>query len=129
MAKYKIVKDIGNDTQAILYIDGNMAIPRDGGNRDYINFLKEVAVQGIDIVEGVDIVDPDYETLRTGIDGYLPIGEQLDILTKDGLEALQAVNIAVKEKFPKTITGSTSIDALPDWLQKDIEEQKNSATS
>ena len=27
---------------------------------------------------------------------YLPIAEQLDILTKDGLEALQTINLAVK---------------------------------
>jgi len=34
---------------------------------------------------------------------YLPIAEQLDILTKDGLEALQTINLAVKSAVPKVL--------------------------
>jgi hypothetical protein len=42
---------------------------------------------------------------------YLPIAEQLDILTKDGLEALQEVNLAVKASVPKVLPVQADEDA------------------
>jgi len=42
---------------------------------------------------------------------YLPITEQLDILTKDGLEALQTINLAVKASVPKVLPVQADEDA------------------
>ncbi len=42
---------------------------------------------------------------------YLPIAEQLDILTKDGLEALQTINLAVKASVPKVLPVQVDEDA------------------
>ena len=42
---------------------------------------------------------------------YLPIAEQLDILTKEGLEALQEVNMAVKASVPKVLPVQADQDA------------------
>ena len=42
---------------------------------------------------------------------YLPITEQLDILTKDGLEALQTINLAVKAEVPKVLPVQADEDA------------------
>jgi len=42
---------------------------------------------------------------------YLPIAEQLDILTKDGLEALQTINLAVKASVPKVLPVQADEDA------------------
>ena len=42
---------------------------------------------------------------------YLPIAEQLDILTKDGLEALQTINLAVKTATPKVLPVQADEDA------------------
>ena len=43
---------------------------------------------------------------------YLPIAEQLDILTKDGLEALQTINLAVKASVPKVLPVQSDQDAF-----------------
>jgi hypothetical protein len=43
---------------------------------------------------------------------YLPIAEQLDILTKDGLEALQTINLAVKASVPKVLPVQADEDAF-----------------
>ncbi len=92
------------------------SLPKTPGNRDYQQFLEDIKEYGSGIVEGADIVEPDYVALRTGPEGYLPIPDQMDILTKDGFTALQAVNQAVKDKYPKTITGGISIAPLPEWV-------------
>ncbi len=91
-------------------------IPKAPGNRDYTQFLDDIKEHGTNIVEGADVVELDYSTLRTGPDGYLPMDKQMEILTESGVEALQAANNAIKEKFPKTITGGKSIAPLPDWV-------------
>ncbi|MCP3943906.1 MAG: hypothetical protein GY710_20835 [Desulfobacteraceae bacterium] len=108
---YKIQND-----DIIVRLSNNAAIPKAPGNKDYNQFIADIKAHGTDIVEGADIIEPDYIALRTGPEGYAPTSEQLDILTKQGVEALQAVNNAVKEKYPKTITGGVSIAPLPDWI-------------
>ncbi len=91
-------------------------IPKTPGNRDYAQLLADIKEHGTGIVEGADVIEPDYVTLRTGPDGYTTLAEQMDILTKEGVETLQAINQAVKDKFPKTITGGTTIAPLPYWI-------------
>ncbi|MCP3941385.1 MAG: hypothetical protein GY710_07870 [Desulfobacteraceae bacterium] len=108
---YKIQSD-----DIIIRLSDNAAIPKAQGNKDYNQFLADVKEYGTGIVKGADVIEPDYIALRTGPEGYVPTSEQLDILTKQGVKALQAVNNTVKEKYPKTITGGVSIAPLPDWI-------------
>ena len=110
---YKLTKD------SIQRNSDNTSIPRAEGNRDYQQFIQDVAEQGIGIVEGQDIIAPDYVALRTGVDGYAPTGEQLDMQYKGTWEA----HIEdVKTRFPKTNTGSTTIADVDDWVQEKADE-------
>ena len=53
---YKIYKS-GNKYSLQI---GGTSIPVDPANRDYQQFVQDVAEQGYDIVEGPDIIEPDY---------------------------------------------------------------------
>ena len=92
-------------------------IPRAESNRDYQQFLQDVKVNTISIVEGADVIAPDYVALRTGADGYASTGDQLGMIAAgDGSHATHVA--AVKTKFPKSNTGGTTIAAVPDWVQE-----------
>ncbi len=60
---------------------GTLFIPRAPENSDYQQFIKDVAEQGIEIVEGPDIIEPDYVTLRQ--QAYQSSKEQLDMMYWD----------------------------------------------
>ena len=97
----------------------NAGIPLAEGNRDYQQFIQDVAEQGIGIVEGKDVIAPVYVALRTGVDGYASTGDQLDMQYKGTWEA----HIEdVKTRFPKTNTGSTTIADVDDWVQEKADE-------
>ncbi len=97
----------------------NASIPQAEGNRDYQQFLQDVKVHTISIVEGADVVEPDYVALRTGADGYASTGDQLDMQYKGTWEA----HIEdVKTRFPKTNTGSTTIADVPAWVQEEADK-------
>ena len=97
----------------------NLSIPLAEGNSDYQQFIQDVAEQGIGIVEGKDVIAPDYVALRTGEDGYASTGEQLDMQYKGTWEAHI---LDVKTRFPKTNTGSTTIADVDDWVQEKADE-------
>ena len=106
---------------SIQRISDNVFIPRAESNRDYQQFIQDVAEKGIEIVEGKDVVEPDYVTLRTGEDGYASTGEQLDMQYKGTWET----HIAdVKTRFPKTNTGSTTIADVDDWVQEKVDAKQ-----
>ena len=106
---------------SIQRLSDNAFIPRAEGNRDYQQFLQDVKVNGISIVEGEDVIEPDYVALRTGEDGYASIGEQLDMQYKnDG--SWEAHILDVKTRHPKTNTGSTTIAAVPSWVQEEADK-------
>ena len=110
---YKLKKDLIQRTS------DNTSIPREDGNRDYQQFLQDVKVKGIGIVEGADVVEPNYVALRMSEDGYASTGEQLDMQYKGTWEA----HIEdVKTKYPKTITGGTSIADVPSWVQEEADK-------
>jgi hypothetical protein len=94
-------------------------IPQSSGNRDYQQFLQDVKKEGISIVEGIDVVEPDYVALRTGVDGYASTGEQLGMQTDGTWDAHVA---EVKAKFPKTIKGGTTVDEVPAWVQEEADK-------
>ena len=110
---YKLNEDI------IQRLSDNVSIPQAEDNRDYQQFLQDVKVNTVSIVEGVDVVEPDYATLRTGDGGYASTGEQFGMQTDGTWDAHIA---EVKAKFPKTITGGTTIADVPAWVQEEADK-------
>ena len=78
MSQYKLTNDYYTGEGSTI-IFGDLNIPRDPANTDYQQFIKDVAEQGFDIVEGPDVVQPSYADLRRA--DYPPISEQLDATT------------------------------------------------
>ena len=95
----------------------NMSIPRTADNREYRQFIEDIAL-GNDTVEGPDIIEPDYATLRQ--QEYPSREEQLDMMYWDrvnGTNIWEETIQSIKEEYPKTITGGTTIGPVPDWVQ------------
>ena len=113
MTKYKI----GKGGSSILF--GDKCIPKAEGNRDYQQFVQDVAEQGIEIVEGPNIKSPSYDRLRVA--EYPSREDQLDMMYWDkinGTTTWEDTITAIKERHPKTITGSTTIGEVPSWVQE-----------
>ena len=98
----------------------NASIPKDKDNRDYQQFLQDIKEQGIDIVEGPDIITPDYKTSR--LSEYPSIEDQLDKIYHSTLTAWKADIKAIKDKYPKTNTGSTTVGSVPSWVQEEVDK-------
>ena len=97
----------------------NYYIPIFEENSDYQKFIQDVAEQGIEIVEGPDIIEPDYATLRQ--QEYPSREDQLDMMYWDnvnGTTVWEDTIQAIKDKYPKTITGGTTIGEVPAWVQE-----------
>ena len=112
---YKILHSL--DQYSIQF--GNSNIPIDLGNKDYQQFIQDVAEQGIEIVEGPDVVEPNYITLRQ--QEYPSLQEQEDLRYWDeinGTTVWRDTITAVKDKYPKTITGGVTIGPVPEWVQE-----------
>ena len=102
-----------------ILVNNNTVIPQDPANTDYKQFIQDVAEQGIEIVEGPDVVEPDYATLRQ--QEYPSLQEQEDMRYWDeinGTTVWRDTITAIKERHPKTITGGTTIGEIPSWVQK-----------
>ena len=118
--KYKINQtQIGLSTVQIITTttsEGKLLnIPLDEGNPDYQQFVKDVYEQGTVIVEGADYVGvTTYTDARKA--EYPPLEEQLDKIYHSGIDAWKADIKAIKDKYPKTQVGTTTISALPDWV-------------
>ena len=121
---YKIVNR--DDRSIVKYSDQNgkvwsIQVPqnRSSGSRLYQKFIQDVAEQGIEIVEGPDIIEPDYITLRQ--QEYPTLQEQEDMKYWDeinGTTVWRDTITAVKDKYPKTITGGVTIGPVPEWVQE-----------
>ena len=92
-------------------VNGNMSVPNNPANKDYQQILDWIN-EG-NTPTGPDVIEPDYVALRTGPDGYASIGEQLGMQTDGTWDAHVA---DVKTRFPKTITGGTTIGDVPQDL-------------
>ena len=91
-------------------------------NSDYQQFIQDVAEQGIEIVEGPDIIEPSYTELRAA--EYPSLQEQEDMKYWDeinGTTVWRDTITAIKDKYPKTITGGTTIGPIPDWVQEAVD--------
>ena len=109
-----------NENDTILRKSDGSWIPKDYGNSDYQQFIADVKEKGTAIVEGPDIVTPDYKVERQN--EYPPIGEQLDQLywdLKNGRldtgDWIQNIT-KIKLKHSKSNTGKTTIGELPQWV-------------
>ena len=122
MTKYKISKT-GNSI--LKNYDGEAwttCIPVSLDNTDYKQFIQDVAEQGIEIVEGPDVKQFSYDRLRQ--QEYPTIQEQEDMKYWDeinGTTVWRDTITAIKDKYPKTITGGTTIGPIPDWVQEAVD--------
>ena len=101
---------------------GNSYIPIDPVNSDYQQFIQDVTEQGIDIVEGPNVVEPSYTELRVG--EYPSREDQFDMMYWDkinGTTTWEDTIQAVKDKYPKSITGGTTIGEVPAWVQEAVD--------
>ena len=120
---YKILHSL--DQYSIQF--GNLNIPVDPGNRHYQKFIQDVAEQGLSIVEGPDIIEPDYATLRS--QEYPSHEEQLAMMSWDkvnGTTVWEDTIQTVKDKYPKTISGVITIGEIPAWVQEAVDEDNAS---
>ena len=116
MKMYKII----NDYQIR---KGNSFIPRNPENMDYLQFVDDIYEQGIGIVEGADYVGVvSYTDARR--EEYPPIVDQLDKIYHSGVDAWKADIKVIKDKYPKTQVGITSIASLPDWVNTALFEKQ-----
>ena len=98
-------------------IENNFGFAAIESNSDYQKFIQDVAEQGIEIVEGPDIIEPDYATLRS--QEYPSREDQLDMMYWDrvnGTNIWEETIQSIKDKYPKTITGGTTVGPVPDWV-------------
>ena len=120
--KYKIIKyPFGDSSRDQIEKIGECIIPRDLDNIDYKQFLQDVKEQGIDIVEGDDVITPDYKQQR--LTEYPSLADQQDMQYWDAVNGTTTwkdkIN-EIKTKYPKTNTGSTTVGDVPSWVQTEV---------
>ena len=114
MLSYKKMYKIQTDDIIKRLSDGAF-IPVDEGNVDYQKFKNDIYEKGIEIGEGADYVGVvSYTDARRA--EYPPLEDQLDKIFHDGIESWRTDIIAIKDKYPKTQVGVTSISPLPQWV-------------
>jgi len=119
---YKIVQN-PNLPDLIYRKSDKTWIPKDDANTSYKKFLRDVKEQSLSIVEGPDVVTPDYKAQRVA--EYPSIEDQLDKIYHSTLTAWKADIKAVKDKYPKTNTGSTTVGSVPSWVQEEVDKLPN----
>ena len=100
----------------------NMSIPRSTKNRHYRQFIEDIAL-GNDTVEGPDVYEQSYAELRQS--EYPSMADQMDMQYHDNINGttVWADTIqAIKDKYPKTITGGVTVGDVPSWVQEEADE-------
>ena len=110
--KYKLYK---SDEKNYIIQMGRMSIPVDSMNRHYQQFVDDIYTNGIGIVEGADYVGVTTYTEARAAE-YPPIEDQLDKIYHDGIESWRTDITRIKNKYPKSQVGITSISPLPQWV-------------
>ena len=116
MTMYKIQRDPIDGSENIIFRKSDGAfIPKDTVNRDYQQFVDDILEKGLGIVEGADYVGvTTYTDARRA--EYPPLEEQLDKIYHDGIEVWRMDITRIKNKYPKSQLGITSIAPLPQWV-------------
>ena len=119
---YKIVKHIDFGIDLINRKSDNSWIPRDLDNLAYQQFLQDAKTIGIaTCVEGPTVgVTTDYKISRR--EEYPPLEEQLDKIYHSGVNAWKADIKAIKDKYPKSQVGVTTVAAVPSWVQTEVDK-------
>ena len=116
---YKIIRDPISGLENIINrnSDGRQ-FSNHHANADYQQFIRDVKEHGIEIVEGSDIVTPDYKEQRLA--EYPSLTDQQDMQYWDAVNGTTTwkdkIN-EIKTKYPKTNTGSTTVGDVPSWVQ------------
>ena len=112
--KYKIRNFSGG--WDILNVESKISIPRDSSNGYYQQFVDDIYTNGLEIVEGADYVGvTTYTEARR--EEYPSIEDQLDKIYHSGINAWKAEIKVIKDKYPKTQVGITSIAPIPEWVK------------
>ena len=110
---YKIIDDT-------LILKGNTYIPRTVNNIEYQQFLQDVKEQGYSIVEGPTVgITTDYKDARRA--EYPPMEDQLDKIYHSGVNAWKADIKVIKDKYPKSQVGVTTVADLPSWVKDAVD--------
>ena len=119
---YKIVKHIDYGIDLINRKSDGVWIPRDLLNTDYQQFLQDAKTIGIaTCIEGPTVgVTTDYKDARRA--EYPPMEDQLDKIYHSGIDAWKDDIKVIKDKYPKTQVGVTTVAAVPSWVQIDADE-------
>ena len=113
---YKIIRDeFSNSENTIHRISTNTFITAFSGSEGWEQFVNDIYTNGLGIVEGADYVGVTAYTDARAAE-YPPIKDQLDKIYHSGIDAWKADIKAVKDKYPKTQVGITSIAPIPDWV-------------
>ena len=125
MVNYKILETRINEdvSTSILNKDTGIICPQCSGNKEYDQFLKDVKDNGLGIVEGPDIITPDYKQQR--LEEYPSLEDQQDMQYWDAVNGTTTwkdkIN-EIKTKYPKTNTGSTTVGDVPSWVQTEVDK-------
>ena len=123
MTRYKILENespTGVST-SILNKDTGVICPKCIGNKEYDQFIQDAKTIGIaSCIEGPTVgVTTAYTIARQA--EYPSIEDQLDKIYHTSLTAWKADIKAIKDKYPKTQVGVTTIAAVPDWVQTEVD--------
>ena len=117
--KYKILSSDGQDVAINQLSDSGQlikSIPISPENWDYREFIEDIYKNGLGIVEGADYVGVTTYTEARAAE-YPPIVDQLDKIYHSGIDAWKTDIKVIKDKYPKTQVGITSIAPIPDWVK------------
>ena len=110
-------------TGSIKRLSDSTIIPPVSGNIDYQQFVNDIYKNGTGIVEGADYVGVTTYTDARAAE-YPPIVDQLDKIYHGGIDAWKADIKVIKDKYPKTQVGITSIAPIPNWVNTALFEKQ-----
>ena len=114
---YKIIRDEFSKSENTIHrISTNTFITAFSGSEGWEQFVDDIYTNGIGIVEGADYVGVTTYTEARRVE-YPPLEEQLDKIYHSGIDAWKSDIKAIKDKYPKTQVGITSIAPIPDWVK------------
>ena len=117
---YKIIRDEFSKSENTIHrISTNTFITAFSDSAAWEQFVDDIYTNGLGIVEGADYVGVTAYTDARAAE-YPPIKDQLDKIYHSGIDAWKADIKAVKDKYPKTQVGITSIAPIPDWVNTAI---------
>ena len=111
------------EANSIIRLSDNASIPVSSNNSDYLRFVNDIYINGTGIIEGADYVGVTTYTEARAVE-YPPLEEQLDKIYHSGVDAWKADIKVIKDKYPKTQVGITSVASIPDWVNTALFEKQ-----